>query len=87
MAEKVKYEFDFIVSRAVTNLPKFNNWIKGKFNVNSRHKIKNGLLYLKGGDLTEELNAAGKKHKLYDIPDFFEENFFETKKVVYLKAF
>lgn len=86
-AEEVKFKYDFIISRAVTNLPKFNNWIKGKFNVNSRHKIKNGLLYLKGGDLTEELKEAGRKHKLYNIPDFFEENFFETKKVVYLKAF
>ncbi len=86
-AEEVKFKYDFIVSRAVTNLPKFNNWIKGKFNLNSRHKIKNGLLYLKGGDLTEELKEAGRKHQLYDIPDFFEEDFFETKKIVYLKAF
>mgnify|MGYP003691662099 CR=1 FL=1 len=86
-AEEVKFKYDFIVSRAVTNLPKFNNWIKGKFNLNSRHKVKNGLLYLKGGDLTEELKEAGRKHQLYDIPDFFEEDFFETKKVVYLKAF
>ena len=86
-AEEVKFKYDFIVSRAVTNLPKFNTWIKGKFNINSRHKIKNGLLYLKGGDLTEELKEAGRKHKLYNIPDFFEEEFFETKKVVYLKAF
>ena len=86
-AEEVKFKYDFIVSRAVTNLPKFNTWIKGKFNINSRHKIKNGLLYLKGGDLTEELKEAGRKHQLYNIPDFFEEEFFETKKVVYLKAF
>ena len=86
-AEEVKFKYDFIVSRAVTNLPKFNNWIKGKFNINSRHKIKNGLLYLKGGDLTEELKEAGRKYQLYNIPDFFEEEFFETKQVVYLKAF
>jgi len=86
-AEEVKFKYDFIVSRAVTNLPKFNNWIKGKFNTNSRHKIKNGLLYLKGGDLTEELKEAGRKYQLYNIPDFFEEEFFETKQVVYLKAF
>jgi 16S rRNA (guanine527-N7)-methyltransferase len=86
-AEEVKFKYDFIVSRAVTNLPKFNRWIRGKFNLNSRHKVKNGLLYLKGGDLTEELKEAGRKHELYDIPDFFEEEFFETKKVVYLKAF
>jgi len=63
-AEEVKFKYDFIVSRAVTNLPKFNNWIKGKFNTNSRHKIKNGLLYLKGGDLTEELKEAGRKYQL-----------------------
>jgi len=86
-AEEIKFKYDFIVSRAVTNLPKFNNWIKGKFNTNSRHKIKNGLLYLKGGDLTEELKEAGRKYQLYNIPDFFEEEFFETKQVVYLKAF
>lgn len=86
-AEKVKYEFDFVVSRAVTYLPRFNNWIKGKFNKNSRHKIKNGLLYLKGGDLTEELAEAGRKHQIYELPDYFDEPFFETKKIVYLKAF
>jgi len=86
-AEKVKFKYDFIVSRAVTSLPKFNNWIRGKFNITSRHKLKNGLLYLKGGDLTEELKEAGRKHEIFDIPDFFEEDFFETKKIVYIKAF
>lgn len=86
-AEKVKFKYDFIVSRAVTNLPRFNNWIKGKFNETSRHKLKNGLLYLKGGDLTEELKEAGRKHQIFEIPEFYEEEFFETKKIVYLKAF
>ena len=83
--ETVKFKYDFIVSRAVTNLPRFNNWIRGKFNITSRHKLKNGLLYLKGGDLTEELKEAGRKHEIFDIPDYFEEDFFETKKIVYVK--
>lgn len=86
-AEKVKYEFDFIVSRAVTYLPRFNNWIKGKWNKNSKNDLPNGLLYLKGGDLTEELKEAGKPYTLYNLNEHFEEEFFETKKVVYLKAF
>ena len=85
--ETVKFKYDFIVSRAVTNLPRFNNWIRGKFNTTSRHKLKNGLLYLKGGDLTEELKEAGRKYEIFDIPDYFEEDFFETKKIVYIKAF
>ena len=86
-AEKVTYEFDFIISRAVTYLPRFNNWIKGKFSDESFNDIPNGLLYLKGGDLSEELKEAGKPHKSYDLKDFFSEDFFDTKKVIYLEAF
>ena len=86
-AEKVKYEFDFIISRAVTYLPRFNNWIKGKFSDESFNDIPNGLLYLKGGDLSEELKEAGKPYKSYDLKDFFLEDFFDTKKVIYLEAF
>ena len=82
-AELVKEEFDFIVSRAVTNMPDFVKWTKDKTKKNAVHKLKNGILYLKGGDLTEEL-AAYKTVQLFDLPDFFEEDFFETKKVVYL---
>ncbi len=82
-AELVKEEFDFIVSRAVTNMPDFVKWIKDKTKKNSIHELKNGILYLKGGDLTEELSAY-KTVQLYNLPDFFEEEFFETKKVVYL---
>ena len=80
---KVVQEFDFIVSRAVTNMPDFVKWTKDKTKKNSIHELKNGILYLKGGDLTEEL-AAYKTVQLYNLPDFFEEDFFETKKVVYL---
>jgi len=82
-AELVKGDFDFIVSRAVTNMPDFVSWIKDKIKKQHKHTLKNGILYLKGGDLTEEL-AAFPKATLYDLADFFEDEFFETKKVVHL---
>lgn len=82
-AELVKEEFDFIVSRAVTNMSDFVKWIKDKTKKNSTHEMKNGILYLKGGDLAEEL-ADYKTVQLFDLPNYFEEDFFETKKVVYL---
>lgn len=85
-AEKIKSQFDFIVSRAVTNMPEFMTWVKGKFKPKSLHSIPNGILYLKGGDLTEELNPLRNFHKEYLIQDFFKEEFFETKKVVYVKC-
>ena len=86
-AEMVDFKFDFIVSRAVTYLPKFNNLIKGKFLNKSFNDLPNGLLYLKGGDLIEELKEAGKPHQSFGLNNFFSENFFETKKVIYLKGF
>jgi len=86
-AEKVKFEFDFIISRAVTYLPRFNNWIKDKFTNDSFNDKPNGLLYLKGGDLTEELKEAGKPFESFDLSNYFTEDFFETKKVIYLEAF
>ena len=82
-AENVKGDFDFIVSRAVTNMPDFVSWIKDKIKKQQKHELKNGILYLKGGDLTEEL-AAFPNAKEYTIADFFEGEFFETKKVVHL---
>ncbi len=82
-AEKVKDEFDFIVSRAVTNMNDFVKWTKKKIRKKSNHKLPNGILYLKGGDLTEEL-IAFPKATIYDLPSFFEEEFFETKKVVHI---
>ena len=82
-AENVKGDFDFIVSRAVTNMPDFVSWIKDKVKKQQKHELKNGILYLKGGDLTEEL-AAFPNAKEYNIADFFEGEFFETKKVVHL---
>jgi 16S rRNA (guanine527-N7)-methyltransferase len=84
-AENVKVDFDFIVSRAVTNMPDFVQWVKTKIKKQHKHELKNGILYLKGGDLTEEL-AAFPKAKLYDIAYFFADPFFETKKVVHLEV-
>ena len=81
-AEKVKDQFHFVVSRAVTSMPEFLRWLKGKFlkdQINAKH---NGVLYLKGGDLGEEL--AGIKCEIFKLSSHFEEEFFETKKVVYL---
>lgn len=82
-AENVKGDYDFIVSRAVTNMPDFVSWIKDKIKKQNKHELKNGILYLKGGDLTEEL-AAFPKATEYNIADFFSDEFFETKKVVHL---
>lgn len=82
-AEKVKGEFDFIVSRAVTKMDDFIKWVRKKTKKKHTHDIKNGILYLKGGDLTEELQNF-KNATIYSIPDFYEEAFFETKKVVHI---
>jgi len=82
-AENVKGDFDFIVSRAVTNMPDFVLWVKDKIKKQNKHELKNGILYLKGGDLTEELKDFPKATE-YNISDFFKPDFFETKKVVHL---
>jgi 16S rRNA (guanine527-N7)-methyltransferase len=80
-AELVKGDFDFIVSRAVTNMPDFVSWIKDKVKRN-KHELQNGILYLKES-LTEELKDFPKATQ-YDLADFFEDEFFETKKVVHV---
>jgi 16S rRNA (guanine527-N7)-methyltransferase len=82
-AENVKGQFDFIVSRAVTNMPDFVSWIKDKIKKQHNHKLKNGILYLKGGDLSEELKDFPNATQ-YNLSDYFAEDFFETKKVVHL---
>ncbi len=81
-AEKIKDKFHFVVSRAVTQMPVFLRWLKGKFEKEQFNPKHNGVLYLKGGDLGEEL--AGIKCEIYNLKDQFEEEFFDTKKVVYL---
>ncbi len=75
--------FDFIVSRAVTNMPDFVKWVRKNIAKKSNHELPNGILYLKGGDLTEELTLFPKAIQ-HELSDYFEEEFFETKKVVYL---
>lgn len=82
-AEKVKGEFDFIVSRAVTRMEDFVKWTRGKIAKKSKHTLKNGILYLKGGDLTEELQNFPNA-TLFDLNAFFKDPFFETKKVVHI---
>ena len=82
-AEEVKGDFDFIVSRAVTNMDDFVKWTRKKVAKKKRHELANGILYLKGGDLTEEL-INFPKATLYNLQDFFTEDFFETKKVVHI---
>ncbi|WP_347924518.1 16S rRNA (guanine(527)-N(7))-methyltransferase RsmG [Pontimicrobium sp. SW4] len=82
-AEDIDDTFDFIVSRAVTAMPSFVTWVKNKVSKKSKHNLKNGILYLKGGDLTEELKDFPKA-TLYNLSNYFDEDFFDTKKVVHL---
>ncbi len=81
--EEVTETYDFIVSRAVAQMETFHRWVKNKVHKKQQHALKNGILYLKGGDLTTELSKFPKA-TVYPLTDFFEEEFFETKKVVHL---
>ena len=82
-AEQVFGQFDFVVSRAVTKMKVFQQWVRERISIKHNNTILNGILYLKGGDLTEELNGI-QNVDLYDISNFFEEEFFVTKKIVYI---
>lgn len=81
--EEDKQRYDFVVSRAVAAMPTFMRWIKGRIKKVSEHPIKNGVLYLKGGDLSEELQDY-RTVQIYSLMDYYKEDFFETKKLVYL---
>ncbi len=81
--ETLGERFDYVVSRAVTAMPQFVGWVWNRIEKGQRGTLPNGILYLKGGDLAEELALTGKRWDIYDIPRFFDEEFFETKKVVY----
>lgn len=81
--EAIHDTYDFIVSRAVTAMPEFVKWVRNKVAKKEHNSLKNGILYLKGGDLTEELQVF-TNIQLFNLNDYFEESFFETKKVVYL---
>ncbi|WP_142785386.1 16S rRNA (guanine(527)-N(7))-methyltransferase RsmG [Changchengzhania lutea] len=81
--EAIDGTYDFIVSRAVAAMPTFVHWTKGKIAKQQKHDLKNGILYLKGGDLTEELKDY-KTTSIFNLSDYFEEAFYDTKKVVHL---
>jgi len=85
-AEQLGEKFDFVVSRAVTQLKDFYPWVRGKFNKDSKNTLLNGILYLKGGDLEQEIKESGLKVQQYHLKDYFTEEFFETKQVVYVKG-
>lgn len=83
-AEEVKEKFEFIISRAVTDSSIFYRWVQNKISKKQFNNLPNGILFLKGGDLTEEFQEFKKRVVFYDLKDYFAEEFFETKKVVYL---
>jgi len=83
-AEKLEDTYEFVVSRAVTRITPFVGWVRKNISRNSFHSLRNGILYLKGGDLAEELAELNMKTRTYDLSDYFTEEFFETKKVVYV---
>jgi len=82
--ETVKWEFDFITCRAVTKLPEFLNWSKGKIVKKGFNDLPNGILYLKGGDLQDEIGSLQRHFRVYELSKYFEEEFFETKKLVHI---
>ena len=81
--EDIQGSYDFIISRAVAAMPTFVHWVKGKIAKKQNHELKNGILYLKGGDLSEELKDY-KTTTIYNLSDYFSEEFYDTKKVVHL---
>lgn len=83
-AQEISDQYDFIVSRAVTAMPAFLEWVNGKFLKENKHRLPNGILYLKGGDLQEELATVKQQLTIHSLADHFKEDFFETKAVVYV---
>ncbi len=84
-AEKIKGKYEFIVSRAVTNLPEFMNWVNQKIDTSThRNKMKNGVLYLKGGDFSEELSKVNYDFDIFNVSEHFKEDYFSTKKLVHI---
>jgi len=87
-AEELKTKFDFVVSRAVTDLPTFVSWVWNKINFNGTNSLPNGIVYLKGGDLQAEIKAtkiSQKQISTYEIKNIFDDDFFETKQIVYIQ--
>jgi len=83
-AEELKDKYDFVVSRAVTRLPEFVQWVQKNISTKQSNPMPNGILYLKGGDITAEIKPFKRSVFVKDLSDYFEEEFFETKKVVHL---
>jgi 16S rRNA (guanine527-N7)-methyltransferase len=81
--EDIKETYDFVISRAVAAMPTFVHWIKGKVSKQHNNSLKNGIIYLKGGDLAEELQDY-KTATIYNISDYYTEDFYDTKKIVHL---
>ncbi len=85
-AESLPHKYHFVVSRAVTAMPKFFPWVQNSFRKDQTGKLKNGIIALKGGDLSDELKTFHKSYKTIELKDYFDEEFFNTKKIVYLPA-
>lgn len=83
-AEELVRKYDFVISRAVTQMVNFYPWVKGKIKKEDFNEFQNGILYLKGGDVDEEMEALDKSYVVYHLEDYFKEDFFQTKKVVYM---
>lgn len=83
-AEELKGKYDFVVSRAVARLPEFVQWVQKRIDRKQKNAIPNGILYLKGGDLSNEIKPFSRNIFVQDLSTYFEEKFFETKKVVHL---
>jgi 16S rRNA (guanine527-N7)-methyltransferase len=83
-AEELVRKYDFVISRAVTRMVNFYPWVKGKIKREDFNEFQNGILYLKGGDVDEEMEELDKSYVTYHLSDYFKEDFFETKKVVYM---
>jgi len=82
--EQLKTKYDFLVSRAVTRLPEFVNWVRSNISLKQQNAVPNGILYLKGGDLTKEIKPFRKQVFIQHLSEFFDEEFFKTKKLVQL---
>jgi len=83
-AEQMKHKYDFVVSRAVTQMKEFHGWVHNKVKKESKHPLDNGILYLKGGEVEEEMDLLKRPYSVFDLQAYFTEAFFETKKVVYV---
>ncbi|MGZ5244237.1 MAG: 16S rRNA (guanine(527)-N(7))-methyltransferase RsmG [Bacteroidia bacterium] len=85
-AEEIPGKFDFITGRAVTDINAFYGWVRNKIKTKQQNGLPNGILYLKGGDMTEELAPFRKRAQVFPLDQYFEEEFFQTKAVVYIES-